>query len=107
MAGITRLITQIQAVVIPMPAWLVENEPSRYKLIPPLKPNSAIVKLGIMASTKNITLITANVFHQFISTSNKRKSRKYCIMKIIYLAAERDSNLKANVAFNSLKLLIR
>jgi len=105
MAGTTRFISHIVAVAILMPRLFTLNNSSNFRLTLPRRPNSAMAKVGMIASTKKITLTAQQQYHHAMSTSNKRKSKKYCTMKTIYLTAERDNNFKSIVARISSKEL--
>ncbi len=104
-AGTTRLISQMVAVVMLIPRLFALNNSSNFRLTLPRRPNSAMAKVGMIASTKKITLTAPNDCHHPISTSNKRKSKKYCMINTIYLIAERDNNFKSKVARTSFKEL--
>jgi hypothetical protein len=97
---------QIVAVVILIPRLFVLNNPINFKLTLPRRPNSAIAKVGMIASTKKITLTAEKHCHHPVFTSNKRKSKKYCATNTIYRIAERDNNFKSKVACMFFKELI-
>ena len=97
-AGITKFISQMVAVVKLIPRLFALNNPNNFKLTLPRIPNSAIAKVGMIASTKKTTLIPQKHDHHPILTSNKRKSKKYCIANTRYRIAERDNNFKSKVA---------
>ena len=76
-AGITKLMNQIVAVANPIPRLFALNTLSSCKLTSPRNPNSAIAKLGIMASTRKMTLTAAKLFTQSTCTLNSLKTKKY------------------------------
>ena len=104
-AGRIKLTSQIVAAVILIPKLFALNNPKNFKLTFPLSPNSAMAKVGMIASTKKTTLTAQNDCHHPICTPNKRKSKKYCTANTMYLIAERDNNFKSKVARNVLKEL--
>ena len=76
-AGITRLISQIAAVVSPTPSWFVVNIAIAIVIVVPRKGSSIRAIVGITAIIKKDTLTPQSTSENWSSTANTGKISRY------------------------------
>jgi hypothetical protein len=81
---------QIVAVVILIPRLFPLNNSNYLQAYLPRTPNSAIAKVGMIASTKKITLTAQKHCHHPISTSNNEKV-KNIVPQIQYTGLQKET----------------
>lgn len=100
-AGMKRFISQIPNTTVNIPIVLIllpyENN---VLAIVPLIPNSAMAKVGMMASIQNITVVNQKPDQKLLSTCNNCSIKMYCKTKTMYLKKDKESNLNKIFASN-------